>query len=335
MAKHTNSIEAWDHFEAVTRPALAVAPTSYLADIRSNLGHDGIPVAIRRSDTASLFDWLVGVSQYQGISDRNAASFTAANGLVGFFDIQSALSSCPACPRLKSYWHYAECSYRKGNYTCSEPVYLDQCSLPDHPTRKGSLIVAAYSLFLFIRDVAGGDLVGWIDHRLAEEDRGPDKPDRARQMGAALLGPLTLIEGLGSKVLSMALADLLLAGDPKRERWVTTGAGMVVIDSLLHNFLHRTGVLRRFGADHAYGPRCYALGGCSDLLQGLAGRINARQFNPSFPASFPRFIQFALWRLCSTSEMDTCNGNRINDNARCENMACPAFAHCDRIQLHL
>lgn len=324
----------WDHFKAVTRPALGVAPRSYLADKRANLLRDGIPIAVRRHDTASIFDWLVGVSQYQGISDRNAAAFTAKNGLVGWDDIQSALSSSPTCPRLQSYWAYSGCSYRKGNYSCAEPQHLDRCTVPDHPTRKGSLIVAAHSMFLFMRDVCGGDFVGWLDRRLADADPGLRDPDRAKKMGSALLDALTEIQGLGSKVLSMALADLLLAGDPKRERWVTTGAGMVVIDSLLHNYLHRTGVLRRLNAEHQYGPGCYSLGGCSDLVRGLAQRIDARQFNPSFPAHLPRFVQFGIWRLCSSGESDVCNGNRIDDRRACQNSACPAYKVCDRIPLH-
>jgi hypothetical protein len=43
-------------------------------------------------------------------------------------------------------------------------------------------------------------------------------------MGLALLEPRGHIYGIGSKVWSMALADLLLGADPDRERWVWTGA---------------------------------------------------------------------------------------------------------------
>src|SRR4051794_37162583 len=137
-------------------------------------------------------------------------------------------------------------------------------------------------------------------------------------MGAAPLEPLREVYGIGEKVWSMALADLLVAADSNRERWVTTGAAMVVIDTLMHNHLHRTGILRRFAAEHPYGPRCYAPGGCAEIVRGLAERVDARAFNPTSPACFPRFVQFAMWRLCSTSmwrlcstsELDICNGNR-------------------------
>jgi hypothetical protein len=210
---------------------------------------------------------------------------------------------------------------------------MPSCSLPRHPARKGSLIQAAYALHLFVRDICGDDLIGWMDRRLAEADPGPRAPDRGQRMGAALLEPLGHIYGIGSKVWSMALADLLLGADPARERWVATGAAMVVIDTLMHNHLHRTGTLRRFGAEHPYGARCYAPGGCADIIRDLAQRVDAREFNPTFPACFPRVVQFAVWRLCSTSELDVCNGNRIDDRGRCKNACCLVFPNCDRVAL--
>jgi hypothetical protein len=50
---------------------------------------------------------------------------------------------------------------------------------------------------------------------------------------------------------------------------------MVVVDSLIHNFLHRTGILRRLGAEHPYGARCYRAGGCAYILARLAADIDA------------------------------------------------------------
>ena len=43
----------------------------------------------------------------------------------------------------------------------------------------------------------------------------------------------------------------------------------------------------------------------------VASQIDARQFNRSFPAVFPRFVQLAIWRYCSQQGLDICNGNRI------------------------
>lgn len=324
---------SWDYFKTITRPALEAAPATYLIDIRTSLAADGILSAVARRDTPTIFEWLVGIIQFQGISDRNAAAFTAKHGMVGWDDVAAALGADFSCQRLTSFWHFHGCAYRKATRTCAEPQHISRCPIPVHPARKGALIVAAYALFYYVRDICDGDFIGWIDRRLAEYDPGIGAHDRAVRMGQALLEPLRNIYGIGEKVWSMGLADLLLAADLHRERWVATGAGMIVIDSLLHNHLHRTGVLRRFGAEHPYGQRCYASGGCSDLIRGLAARIDARQFNATFPADFPRFIQFAIWRLCSTSERNVCNGNRIDDRHRCENMDCPAFAACDRLAL--
>ena len=60
---------------------------------------------------------------------------------------------------------------------------------------------------------------------------------------------------------------------------------MIAIDTLVHNFLVRTGILARFDADHSYGAACYQAGGCADIIAAVADRIDARQFNPGFPAA--------------------------------------------------
>jgi hypothetical protein len=217
-----NRDQAWEHLRTAARPALIIAPSTYLDSTRVNLAADGIPDAVARRDTPWIFDWLIGVSQFQGISDANAIAYTAKHGIVGWHDIRTALDAGPACRRLRSYWHFHGCGYRKAKGTCSEPKHFPSCLLPQHPARKGSLIQAAYALHLFVRDICQDDFVGWIDQRLAAADSGPEAPGRGERMGVALLEPLGHIYGIGSKVWSMALADLLLGADPGRERWVTT-----------------------------------------------------------------------------------------------------------------
>ncbi len=99
-----------------------------------------------------------------------------------------------------------------------------------------------YWAFLFTRDLAGDDIVGWIDDRLAMIDtvQTSDRPARLRQ---ALLEPFGHIYGVSNKVLAMALSGLLLAGDAKRPAWIEAGTVMIAVDTLVHNFLHRTGIL--------------------------------------------------------------------------------------------
>ncbi|MBM6596503.1 hypothetical protein [Microvirga pudoricolor] len=327
--------QAWRHFETVTRPTLILAPSSFLDDIAASLSNAGIQEAVARRDSGPIFDWLMSLFQLQGISDAVAFAYAAERGSVRWHEIETALFDEPECWRLTSYWHFHRCRFEKSAWTCSEPHLLHRCTLPRHPLRNGRLNQAAYSLFLFIRDICDSDLIGWIDHRLERADIGPGQPGRAEAMRNALLHPMSHIFGVSYKVLSMTLADLLLCGDPSRERWVTTGTHMIAVDTLVHNFLHRTGVLHRFDALHEFGPDCYGPRGCAGLIKQLAERIDARAFNPSFPKVFPRFVQSALWRFCAGNGLDICNGNRIDDTVRCRNIHCPAHQTCDRLALRI
>jgi len=181
--------------------------------------------------------------------------------------------------------------------------------------------------------VADGDLVSWIDRQL-HEATDPPGPDRLARMRDALIAPLREIYGVSDKVLAMALSSILLGAPKKLRLWRQVGASMIAIDTLVHNFLHRTGILHRFGADHAYGSACYRRGGCAEIIEIVAERIDASAFNPTFPAVFPRFVQHAIWRYCARSSLDVCNGNRIDDRKSCENVYCQIHNICDRIALY-
>ena len=110
------------------------------------------------------------------------------------------------CPRLTSYWHFYDCGYAKISRTCSEPDHIDGCPLPTHQLRNGRLNQMAYSLFLFIRDIAGGDLVGWIDRQFqSADDRA--SPNRLAQLREAVIGPLREVYGVSDKVLTMSLSS--------------------------------------------------------------------------------------------------------------------------------
>jgi hypothetical protein len=187
----------------------------------------------------------------------------------------------------------------------------------------------ARSLFLFIRDLADGDLVGWIDNQLAAADD-PIVPDRIARMIEAVIGPVRHVYGVGDKVLMMALSCILIGGGNGRPRWVEVGSGMIAVDTLVHNFLHRTGILGRFDADHLYGSACYRPGRCADIIRTVADHIDARAFNRGFPNQFPRFVQHAIWRYCAQNGLNVCNGNRIDDRHACRNQYCQLYPHCDR-----
>ena len=324
------SNDPWGHLQRVAEPALILAPTSFLVDLSDTLASRGVSSAVTARDDGPIYDWIMDLVPLQGISDRIASRYADQHGRVTHAEIRSAVRAAPSCPRLASYWHFEGCSYRKAERTCAEPAHVAACPLPVPQLRKGSLNQAAYSLALFLRDVCDDDLVGWIDERLARADPGPGDPTRGTSLREAVLTPLGYIHGIGPKLWAMMLADLLLGADPDRERWVAAGAAMVAVDSLVHNFLHRTGTLARFDAEHPYGPACLVPGGCRALIEGLASRIDARRYDPSFPARFPRFVQAALWGFCAEGGWDICNGNRIEDRTGCRQRGCPAYAVCDR-----
>jgi len=310
---------------------LAGSP-SYIDDIRAELGDRGIIRAIRDHDTPALFNWLIGELSFQGISDTVALGYIADHGNVRWGDIADALSRNPSCPKLGGYWRFYDCRYHKGSHTCSEPGHIEACPLPRHPLRNGRLNQMAYSLFLFMRDVADVDFVAWIDKQLGTVD--PNAPDRLAACGEAIIGPLRNVYGVADKVLAMALSSLLLSAGKRRPLWREVGATFIAVDTLVHNFLHRTGIPARLCSDHPYGDTCYRPGGCADILALVAARIDAREFNPTFPATFPRFVQSAIWRYCAENGLDICNGNRIDDDARCGNAHCQLFRRCDQVALH-
>jgi len=60
-------------------------------------------------------------------------------------------------------------------------------------------------------------------------------------MAENLIGPLRHVYGVSDKLLTMTLSSLLLASN--KPTWFEAGASMIAIDTLVHNFLHRTGIL--------------------------------------------------------------------------------------------
>jgi hypothetical protein len=309
---------------------LAGSPT-LIDEIRVELRADKVRPAIRNRDTGPVFDWLIAAVSYQGISNEVADEYMEKHGRATWRQIKQGLDHA-SCPKLTSYWHFHDCRYDKVSRTCGEPDHISRCPLPKHDLRNGRLNQTAYSLFLFVRDIADGDLVGWIDRQL-QTANDPPGPDRLARMRASLIEPLREIYGLSDKVLTMALSCILLGAPQRMSSRIEVGGSMIAIDTLVHNFLHRTGILHRFKANHLYGLACYRSGGCADIIQVVAEQIDARQFNASFPKTFPRFVQHAIWQYCSLSGLDVCNGNRIDDSSRCENKDCRVRLMCDRVAL--
>jgi hypothetical protein len=308
---------------------------TFLDDIHTDARKAGVLGAIADRNTPKIFDWLLSAFSYQGISDQVARGYIRKHGNVTWSDIEAGLQDIPPCPLLHTYWHFDGCRYDKGSFSCSEPDHLDPCPLPRHRLRNGRLNQTAYSFFLFVRDVAKGDLIGWIDDRL-DYPRSPSISfgvELAVERQERLIGPLRNIYGISDKILTMTLSELLLASPDNRPHWFETGKGMIAIDTLVHNFLHRTGILDDCGASHAYGAGCYGIGGCAEIIRAVAFEIDASAFNRRFPRVFPRFVQHAIWRFCAADNLNICNGNRIEDRKSCENRYCQLLSVCDRKSL--
>ena len=198
------------------------------------------------------------------------------------------LDPVPPCPLLQTYWHFDGCRYDKGSFSCSEPDHLDTCPVPRHRLRNGRLNQMAYSFFLFVRDIAEGDLIGWIDDRLTMHAPSiSSHMDLASERQERLIGPLRNVYGVSDKILTMTLSGLLLGVKDHRPHWFETGKGMIAIDTLVHNFLHRTGILGDCGIPHGYGVACYGPGGCAEIIRAVASQIDTSAFNAEYPKVFP------------------------------------------------
>ena len=320
-----------DALALVTKVCLLPGNGRYLEEVEEGLERAGLADAVARHETPRIYRWLMDGFSYQGIADSIATGFIARHGNAQWAVVAEALAGGGSdCPKLSDFSTYRNCSYRKGQWDCSNPQALPACPVPTLPLRKGILNEQAFSLFLFIRDRCDGDLVAFIDKALAAVPRGPQQITRQRE---ALLAAFSEITGVSRKLASMTLADLLIGARSVRPGWVGVGRSMVVIDSLVHNFLHRTGILAAYASTHAYGPRCFGEDGCEAILRDLATRFDARTVNRTYPRRFPRFVQHAIWRFCGANALDICNGRNIDDAHGCELGWCPLWGGCSRLPL--
>jgi hypothetical protein len=226
---------------------------TFLQDIQQDLRRAGIRDAIARRDTPMIFNWLLTTFSYQGISDQVARSYIRQNGNATWVQIAAALEKEPPCPLLRSHWQFDGCRFDKTSFTCSEPDRISRCPLPRHRLRNGRLNQMAYSLYLFVRDIAGSDLVGWIEQRLTPSW---DQDDSATAQ-ERLIGPLRHVYGVSDKILAMTLSEILIGASDGRPGWLNAGKDMIAVDTLVHNFLHR--ILDHCGSSHSYGAACYDL----------------------------------------------------------------------------
>ena len=82
--------------------------------------------AIARSDTPALFDWLIAVCSYQGISDQAAESYLTKHGNVTWAAIQQSLAEPPVVPSCTASGSSADAATTRAG----RPVLCRSCSRP-------------------------------------------------------------------------------------------------------------------------------------------------------------------------------------------------------------
>lgn len=185
----------------IERVCDAAGSRNILSEARKDLQRAGVIKAVRNRNDGPIFDWLIRQVSYQGISDAAADTYIAAHGTASGEVIERSLSWLrPECDLLQSsFWDFKGCNYRKTASTCSRPSHLRNCPVAKLDLRRGDLSQAAFSLHLFMRDVAGRDFVRWVDDRL-------DQTSAAGLDGArALIEPMSQVHGLRARPRSMRL----------------------------------------------------------------------------------------------------------------------------------
>ena len=205
--------------------------------------------ALRKGDNAVVYDWLMTVFSYQGIADKAAETIIARDGNATWAKIDDSLRGKHTCPKLRGFWRFESCGFSKSHQRCNSSQHYAECPLPRLPLRNGALNQLAYSLYFFFRDVADGDFLTWLGSRIRMASEGG-----YANLENALITPLRVVHGISDKVISMALSDLMLASP--NPVWRRLGAEFVVVDRLIHNFMHRSGILRRHDCEHPYGLAC-------------------------------------------------------------------------------
>jgi hypothetical protein len=127
---------------------------SFLNEIDAETREAGLDQAVAFGRTPPIFDWLLTTFSFQGISDRVAREYMEKHGTASWSEMEVSLRISPSCRKLRSYWEYEGCRYDKSSLTCSEPDHIDSCPVPRPRLRNGRLNQTAYSLFLFVRDIA-------------------------------------------------------------------------------------------------------------------------------------------------------------------------------------
>ena len=253
-----------------------------------------------------LYQYFLESFILSGGGDRSNQNYYANQKYKPTFNRINRAVKTAQCPKLVSFEAFKGCGYRKTANKCTEPAFLKSCPLPRFDMKRGALNQMAFSLYFFLRDVCRRDFYAYVREHFGQ---GQLADGAMNELLQGFIGKITTIANVGPKLAHMALAWLFLTRYPGWD-YRQVGLHMIAVDSLVHTFLHRTGILANYEVDHAYGPRCHAETGCLGVIDDLARRIDCREFDPTLPANFPRFIQYHIWAYCGQGGENICNLNK-------------------------
>jgi hypothetical protein len=285
----------------------------------------------------NLFSPVMTYFSHQAIRDNNVSKYIETHGEISYKQISNSMMQdqngwSDKCNKLTHFNAFTGCGYSKSKNTCNNIELMKKCPVPMHNLRNGNLNQKAYSLYLFIRDVCSNDIIAFIDS-IADKHlfSYPYTSTDVIATRDELVFEFAKIYGVGNKLASMTLSNLLMC-DRRRTRWNRIGQAMIAVDGLVHNFLHRTGILRLYASEHKYGNKCAEL--CVKTIDNLAHAIDARQFDEKYPQYFPMFVRNSIWSFCSESGRNICSKKPNPITGSCKQQGvCPIYESCPKIAL--
>lgn len=181
--------------------------------------------------------------------------------------------------------------------------------------KRGNLNQMVFSLFLFLRDVGYNDFYNFIRREFQEKDQ-----KKVGDQDKAFLAQFGQVYHVGPKLIDMGFSHLFFTRIPGWD-YQEIGAEMVANDTLVDNFLARTGTLDEYKRPHKYGLACHTQKGFVGVIEEIAQEIDCRKYNPNYPAYFLRLVQLYIRAYCSMNGENICNGNKCKEgrpNRDCE-----------------
>jgi hypothetical protein len=192
-----------------------------------------------------LYQYLLEAFLLSGGGDQSNYSYYAKQRVKPTFNRVKHAVKAAQCPRLVTFETFKGCRYRKTTNKCNEPAFLGACPLPAFDMKRGSLNHMAFSLYLFLRDICRRDFYAHVTEHFGQ---GHLADGSINELLQGFIEKVTSIANVGPKLAHMALSGLFLTRYPSWD-YHRVGLHMIAVDSLVHNFLHRTGMARRIPGD--------------------------------------------------------------------------------------